>query len=154
MQPMQRYWDACCFLGWFNKENDKVEYCRGVLQLAEKGKVNIITSAITFVEVIKIKGEQPIKKEKEEKIKAFFENEYIKVRDVDRFIAEYARELIWQFPHLHPYDSIHLATALWHNVTVMNTFDKPDLIDLSEKVGKPLLKICKPDIQYQIDAFD
>jgi hypothetical protein len=51
-----RYWDANAFLGWLNDEPDKQAACQTVLASAEAGKIQIVTSAITFVEVIKIKG--------------------------------------------------------------------------------------------------
>ena len=54
------YCDANIFIGWFNNEEDKVEACRGLVDVSEKGEVRIITSALTLTEVIKIKGQQPL----------------------------------------------------------------------------------------------
>lgn len=73
----QRYCDANIFLGWFNREPDKVEACRGLVQASEKKEVQIVTSAITLTEVIKIKGQPPLEQEKEEIIRGFFEQPFI-----------------------------------------------------------------------------
>lgn len=87
---IRRYWDSCAFLGWLADEPDKQKECESVLVAAEESNVEIVTSAITIAEVIKLKGAERLKEESEQKIKDFFENEWIIVRNVDRFIAEYA----------------------------------------------------------------
>lgn len=145
---MVRYWDSDCFLGWFNEEPDKISCCQGVVQNAEEGKVKILTSALTLTEVIKIKNHPNLHKENEDKIKLFFQHEYIIIRNVDPFLAEYARELIWSHNHLRPYDSIHLATAVMNKAEVLDTFDD-HLLRLDGKVGDPTLRITKPDMPYQ-----
>src|SRR3972149_8594039 len=48
-----RYWDSNAFLGWLNNEKGKAEKCEGVLNAAEEGKVEIVTSAWTLTEAIK-----------------------------------------------------------------------------------------------------
>lgn len=100
------YCDADVFLGWFNREQDKVEACRGLVDASEQGKVRIITSALTLTEVIKIKGQQPLPQSKEETIKGFFEQEFVSIVNLDRRTAEFARDLIWDYPRLNPKDSI------------------------------------------------
>ena len=78
------YCDADVFIGWFNEEADKVKACRGLVDASEKGEVQIITSALTLTEVIKIKGQQPLPQSKEETIKGFFEREFVGIVNVDR----------------------------------------------------------------------
>ncbi len=148
-----RYWDANAFLGWLNNEQDKAPECESVLAAADAGKVQIVTSALTLTEVIKLKGKLRLTKDKEEKIKAFFENDFIIVRDVDRFIAEKARDLIWSFSGLHPKDAIHVATAVTLQMNVLDTFDGP-LIKLSGKIGSPKLTIGRPHMPYQPDMYE
>ena len=145
--PKQRYWDANVFLGWFQNETDKVNKCRGVIKLAEDGELIIVTSALTMTEVIKLRGKPRLKKEKETKIRRFFEQEFMSIRSVDRNIAEHARQLIWQH-NVDPKDSIHLATALKLKLSIFDTFDEK-LVKLSDKLGNPLLRIGHPDIAYQ-----
>lgn len=144
---MKRYWDSSCFLGWLLGEPDKVGECQGVVQAAEDGELKIVTSALTLTEVIKLKNHASLKQEDEAKIKAFFQNDFIIIRNVDRFIAEYARDLIWSYPHLWPKDSIHAATAIKINVDVLDSFDT-DLLKLDGQIGNPALRITKPDLPY------
>lgn len=147
-----RYWDSVTFLGWFKGEKEKHEICRGVVAEAEKGKIRIVTSAITLTEVIKLKGERPLERDEEEKIRSFFELEYIDIRVLDRPVAELARELIWQYPKLKPKDAIHVATAVRLKIPILDTFDQ-DLISLDRQIGNPPLCIGRPDIPYQESIF-
>ncbi|MCY3665898.1 MAG: PIN domain-containing protein [Gemmatimonadetes bacterium] len=144
------YCDANIFIGWFNNEEDKVEACRGLVDASEQGEVRIITSALTLTEVIKIKGQQPLPQSKEETIKDFFEQEFIGIVNVDRRTAEFARDLIWRYPHLNPKDSIHVATALLtEGIDVLHTFDD-DLLRLDGQLEDPPLRISTPDIPDQL----
>jgi predicted nucleic acid-binding protein len=153
MSAPLRYWDSNAFLGWLKNEPDKASECETVLAAAEAGKIQIVTSALTLTEVIKMKGKTRITKDQEETIKAFFENEYIVVRDVDRFIAETARDLIWTHAALSPKDAIHIATAVRLKLSVLDTFDGP-LIKLSGKIGTPKIIIGRPHLPYQADMYD
>ncbi len=147
------YCDANIFIGWFNNEEDKVEASRGLVDASEQGEARIITSALTLTEVIKIKGQQPLPQSKEETIKGFFEREFVSIVNVDRRTAEFARDLIWRYPHLNPKDSIHVATALMtEGVDVLYTFDD-DLLRLNSQLGNPLLQISIPDIPGQFSMF-
>ena len=144
------YCDADVFLGWFNREQDRVEACRGLVDASEQGEVQIITSALTLTEVIKIKGQQPLPQSKEKIIKGFFEQEFIGIVNVDRRTAEFARDLIWCYAHLNPKDSIHVATALIaEGVDVLHTFDK-HLLRLNGQLGEPSLRISTPDVPDQL----
>lgn len=144
------YCDADVFIGWFNREPDKVETCRGLVDASEKGEVRIIISALTLTEVIKIKGQQPLPKSKETIIKDFFEQEFIGIVNVDRRTAEFARDLIWRYPPLNPKDAIHVATALiTEGVDVLHTFDK-HLLRLNGQLGEPPLRISTPDTPDQL----
>jgi len=139
------YWDSCTFLGWFNdkEEPENTKKCLGTIKAAEREEIIIVTSAITLIEVIKIKGKNQLSQENEKIIKDFFENNFIKVVNVERFVAEDARYLIWKYPHLNPKDSIHLATTLRHNVPLLNSFDD-HLLKLNGKIEG--IKITEPNI--------
>ena len=147
MKKPRRYWDACTFLGWFNEEKDKVEKCMGVVKLAEDGELILVTSALTLTEVVCLKGLPRLPEQSEEKLKDFFEQEFLSVRTVDRVIADKARQLVWKY-NLKPKDSIHVATALQLGLSIFDTFDD-DLIALDGKLGNPRLRIGHPDISYQ-----
>jgi len=142
-----RYWDSTCFLGWLKEnEPDNREACKGVVEAAKRGNVLILTSALTLAEVVKLKhGREPIPKEHADKVKEFFDrHDVIEVRDVNRYIAEEARELVWDYG-VDPKDAIHVATAIRYHITVLDTFDEP-LIQLTGKLGNPPLRIGKPNV--------
>jgi predicted nucleic acid-binding protein len=151
MATDRRYWDSCAFLGFLNNEADKADKCEAVLNAAGEGQIDIVTSALTLTEVIKTKGGPPIPRDQEQKIRDFFEHPWIIVREVDRFVAEQARDLIWAHS-LKPYDAIHLATALNLKLSVMDTFDD-DLIKLTGTLGNPRLVIGHPHISHTPDLF-
>ncbi len=152
MAIIQIYWDSNCFLGIFNNEIDKVKKCKGTITKAESGDLIIVTSAITLVEVIRLKGRPRLKKDAERKIVDFFKHQYIVVHNLDRMAAEKARELMWKHPDLLPKDSVHVATAILRKIPKMHTFDQ-ELLKLDNKYGDPKLCICEPDIEHQGELF-
>lgn len=142
------YWDSDCFLGFFNNEDDKIERCKYVVDRAHNGEIEIVYSVITLTEVIKMKGKSRIKEEQEETIKDFFDNDFLIPANVDEWIGTLARNLIWE-KNTEPKDSIHVATAIYRNISTMNTFDKV----LIKKMGTnlklrngDLLKISLPEL--------
>ncbi len=146
MPVQRRYWDACAFLGYLSKdgEEEKKDQCESVLRHAAAGKILIVTSYITYTEVIKLKGKTPIPQDQEQVIADFFENEYIVPRIVDRQIAELARKLIWDH-NVKPKDAIHAATAVKLKIAYLDTFDG-DLIALNGKIGSPQVLIAEPPL--------
>ena len=148
------YWDACTFLALLKNEPDKVAECISVVKAAKDGHVMIVTSALTFIEVVKLeKGKPKLPKENEAKIRDFFRHKWIYIYDVNRKIGELARELMWQYEALKPKDATHVATAVIAKVDVLDTFDDY-LIKLSENIGDPPLVIKRPFFQVQLDLFD
>lgn len=140
----RRYWDSSVFLAWLLPEPERKPDCETVIRAAERGNVQIVTSALTMTEVIKLKGQPGLTQDHEKKIVQFFQHEYIVVREVDRFVAETARALIWKHPHLQPKDSIHVATAIRWKIGVLDTYDKDDMIPLDGQLGSPVLRIGHP----------
>jgi len=140
-----RYWDSAAFLGWLKEEEDKVDECRVVLQEAEAGRILLVTSALTLAEVIKLRRSPPIEKQHADLIKRFFENSYIEVRDVNRYLAELARQLVWDHAGLNPKDAIHVATAVHFGMRRLETFDD-GLIGLDGQISSPPLRIGRPAI--------
>lgn len=143
-----RYWDSAVFLALLNAETDRLQACQGVIAAAQRNEVHIVTSAITLIEVIKLRGERPLGIEHEETIRKFFEREFIVIRPVDTSMGLAARKLIWTYPHLKPKDAIHVATAVEYRVASLDTFDE-DLIRLNGRIGDPGLRIGPPNLPYQ-----
>ena len=149
-----RYWDSNAFLGWLAEESDKVDYCRPVIEAAEAGRVRILTSALTIPEVLWIKGQDRISADSAAKVEAFFRHKWIVIRELDRFIAEDARALVWSH-NVKPKDAVHLATALKRDVPIdqLDTFDVP-LSRFSGKLGEPPLIIGKPNMGSALPLFE
>ncbi|MEK0338181.1 MAG: type II toxin-antitoxin system VapC family toxin [Nitrosopumilus sp.] len=146
------YWDSDCFLGLLNKEQDKIKKCQSVIKEAEKGDLMIVTSALTFIEVIKMKGKKSVPKKTEKIIQSFFLNPFISIHNVDREVGIKARDLMWKHQGLRPKDSIHVATAIIQKIPELHTFDEY-LLKLSGKVGNQNFRICEPYV-FQMEMFD
>lgn len=141
MSPELRYWDANTFLAYFQEEEGRVDACEAVLEEAEKGKVLIVTSALTLAEVLALRGAKrlPPKPGLKKKVIDFFKNEYIAVQNVTREVAELARDLVWD-NGIKPKDAIHVASAIAADVAFFETYDKP----LTRKGNK-----CVKDIKFR-----
>lgn len=141
---MSRYWDSDCFLAWLQNEAGKATDCAPVIREAEAGKLIIVTSALTIAEVLYLRHHTPIPKDQAEQVRRFFEHEWIVISELDRTLAENARELVWDHG-IKPKDAIHVASALDAGVDQLDTFDG-DLMKKSEAVGNPPLKIGRPNL--------
>jgi predicted nucleic acid-binding protein len=152
------YWDSSAFLAVFQKEKDRVDVCKQILSEAAQGKIQIFTSSITLVEVIKITPAKKLKPKVEAKLDEFFKMPYITLIDATRRICDEARHLIWKYPHLAPKDSIHLASALYgkrKRLDEIHSYDT-DFLKLNTKIGTPPYVIREPymaqiEIPYEND---
>lgn len=148
------YCDSCYFIGLINPEEAKHADCRAVWEQARRGDAVLFTSFWAFAEVFKAKCEGPAKplaEAQDRQIEAMLRQAWVQPVVVDERIGTAARRLMRHYSQCKkPSDAIHLATALALNVDEMHTFDKSDLISLSEKInradGVPL-KICAPYVQ-------
>lgn len=147
----RRYWDSDAFLGHLNGESDKEAACESVLEAAEAGRIVIVTSALTIVEVLNIKRQKPIPREHRDKVSAFFKQPFISVQNVTRRISEVARDVYWDHGVM-PKDAVHVATALVYKIPVLNTFDGV-LLGIDRKLGDPPLRIEKPYEPGQTKLF-
>jgi len=134
---IRRYWDAKCFIALLNDEAE-APACERILDQAKGRQTEICVS--------------PIAKDLRDKVRAFFENDYVRLRVVDRKIANDAQQLCWDHS-LHPRDAIHLAVALDLECDLLETSDS-DLLRLDQKIPSTSLRICKPDALGQADLFE
>ncbi len=110
--------------------------------------MRLITSAVTLSEVIHLKGKPQINQRDNEKIRDFFRNPYIIVRNLDRETANLSRKFIWE-NSLKPKDAIHLATAVRAGVSLLHSFDG-DLHGVSNIFGNPKITIEEPSMPQQM----
>jgi predicted nucleic acid-binding protein len=150
------YWDSCAWIAQIWDERcalpdgtieNRGALCRAAIDGAEKGGTEILTSALTLVEVSKVPPTGNFTTA--DKIKDFFENDYIVIVRLDRELGEAGRELMQRgFPGLKPADATHLASAAMTNAEEMHTFDVR-LLSFDGKIVRAdgtNLKICKPSM--------
>jgi len=123
-----------------------------VIDQAEAGKILIVTSALTLAEVTKLKGKPAVPQEDAETITRAFKRNFLEIREVDRSVAELARDYMWRYKRLKHKDAIHIATAATYHITILDTFDE-GLIRLDGKLGNPVIRIGVPDILSQGNLF-
>lgn len=148
MRAGDRYWDSSVFIAYFEEEEGRFEWCEAVIEAAQRGDARIITSTISFCEVIYINGRDLMNEEIEERLKAFFELPFIVPVVLERAVAEDARELIWRHRHLKPKDAIHVSSARHAGVNVIDAYDG-DFLKLNGTItgfdGAPI-RIGHPDL--------
>ena len=150
-KPTRLYWDSCAWLGLLNGEEDKKRELRIIYGSARNGKCEIWTSTLSMMECRRLKSEKyepkPLDKEIDANITKMFRQTFVKPIAVSSEIVESARQL-WRANEIGHWDAIHVASALWHDVGMMHTYDKKDLLELSGKFagrhGK-VLTISYPD---------
>lgn len=144
------YWDSDVFIHRIEETPDKIQTLRAITDAAERGEVRIVTSALTLVEVSKLNNLELLPEWTEQRVIEFFENEYISVRTVDRFVAAMARPII-RGHNLKPPDAIHVATAIMARVNVMHTYDGEKLLPLTGRIHQPPLRIEEPQWEFQTE---
>jgi predicted nucleic acid-binding protein len=126
------YWDACVFLSFIEANPDRAPIIRELLTAADEGRLEIVTSTISLVEVAfhpTEKGDHQLSADVEERIrKLWAPPSPVKLADVHVGIAEKARSLIRDalsrgLDGLKPLDAVHLATAGALGATAFQTYD-------------------------------
>lgn len=142
--PSLLYWDSCPFIALIGNNEERRNMCRLIMKETEKGNLRIVTSALTFAEVIRPEPDgQPILDTAQElEVLRFLDNEYIVVHGVDRQIGNMARQVARQ-TGLKPPDAIHVATALRIEAKVLHTYDRK-MLSQNAQLGFPPLQIEEP----------
>jgi predicted nucleic acid-binding protein len=145
-EPVPRlYWDACVFLSYLEERPGRVADIQELLEHSEQGKLEIVTSVITTVEVAFSPVErtgQALDPTVEAAIDALWSDRLVvKLVEFHQQIAYKGRALIrnaipngWR---LKPMDAIHLATAEWLATDRFHTYD--DQLDKYDVlIGQPV----------------
>jgi hypothetical protein len=95
--PRRIYWDSCSWIALIQREKirgpdggvveDREGMCRNVIEAAKRGKIELVTSTLSLAEVSK----PPQDQQHSNSIEAFFENDYILLVSMDKFVGERAR---------------------------------------------------------------
>lgn len=153
------YWDACIYFAWLMNEEaahgkERIDGIRQIVKENFERKAVIVTSTITFVEVMSGR----LTAQQESQFKKSFHNQDHIARDVDRPIAMKARDFRQRFlskglKTIATPDAIHIATACIYGAQEFWTFDDGQkdkrslgLLALNGDALIDGLKICKPPI--------
>lgn len=148
---VRRYWDSTSFIAILNGEED-AGTCERILAEAKRRTTEVCISPLVQVEVVRPKGAPaPLAEAMREKVSAFFENEHIKWRIIDRKISSDSQRLCWDHA-IHPRDAIHLAVAIDLNCDLFETADR-NLLSLDQKLPRTSLRICRPGALDPPDLF-
>jgi predicted nucleic acid-binding protein len=152
--PSQVAWDSCTWIAHIQGETilgpdgktvveDRGAMCRPVLDAAERSVIEIVVSATALVEVLARNRTSSID---DQRVRDFFDNDYILLADVDKHLGDFARRLMLAgHPGLKLPDAIHLATACVANVDQFHTFDDR-LLALDGAIDR-LGNLCKRQCQ-------
>jgi len=153
-KPTRIYWDSCVYISCIQEEIGRIEALRDILRLATKGEVLFVASTLVIAEVTKLDRPDIASADQAKLIHAFFENDYISVRNVDRQTSEDAAEISRQFG-LKPHDAIHVATAIRTQCDSLQTYDgehggAKKLLAFDRRIGQPALRIELPKVPQEV----
>lgn len=134
------YWDACAWIALIQQEPNRSDSLKYVIDEAMAGRVEIWTSLFTLAEVYKrpCDGEQKsLLPQQDQSFEDYILQSFVERVQVDYDVGVLARRLLRKYPEIQkPQDGIHLATALLNNVDELHTYDRANLIGLSEKIDR------------------
>ena len=121
------YWDTSVFLCFLSEEEDERRHiCEDVLHAGKAGKIEIVTSMFTLVEVIRpkaIKHPHALTEEQVSKLRGMFRWPWLKKIQVHEQLALDASDLA-QLYRLKPADAIHAATAIAEKCDELQCWDR------------------------------
>ena len=147
--PPRRVWDACTVIYHLAGYEDARPDVPRIIQDAIQGHTEIVVSVLAECEVVKLEGDDDATSER--RITDFFNRPYVIRAAVDPFVASETRRLVREHG-LKPPDAIYLATAIRHQVLLLETYDD-DLLALNGKEGSPTVTIRRPQRPLEPDLF-
>jgi len=152
-KAVKLYWDSCAWLGLLNGEADKKRELAILYGHAKAGKFEVWTSTLSMVEVRRLGSEinapKPLSEANLKLIGDLFGQPFVKPIPLDLEIAVNARALFRVTAGLGKFqDAVHLASAQKWNIPVFHTYDRDDLLHLSDTLAcknAQLLRICYPN---------
>lgn len=129
----RHYFEASVYIAVIKREvidgHPRWWHSQKMIEEAEKGNVVAVTSSLTLTEVTGGRGRPPHAATRD-RIREFFES--VELVEVDRLVAERARQLIWEH-RLKPIDATHLASALISDCDALFTYDD-HLLNVKDQV--------------------
>ena len=149
------YWDTSVFICFLSEEEeDRREKCEDVLRAGRDGKIEIVTSMFTLVEVIRpkaIKHPHPLTDDQVANLRGMFRWPWLKKIQVHEQLALDASDLA-RAHGLKPADALHAATAIAENCDELQRWDRDfnkvaSLINVTSPTyvsQMPLLQVSSP----------
>ena len=146
--PSRRVWCSCTVI-YYLVGKSEAEPCRQIVEQIkrEPGQHEIIVSVLAEAEVVKLEDVEDDIAEK--RILEFLGRDYVVRVPMDILIAEDARRLVRKY-QIKPLDAVHIATALYHEIPILETYDEEMIERVNEKEGMPPLVIRKPVYEGQL----
>ena len=149
-KPIPIYWDSCVYIDCIQQTPERYDVLAEIVTEAQNGKIVLVASALIVAEVSKLAGLGVEIAEQTNRIRLFFENDFISIRNVTRRVAEDAARFGREHS-IKPADAVHVATALHYECVSFQTYDgeskcRGKLLALDGKVGTPPLKIEVPRV--------
>jgi predicted nucleic acid-binding protein len=133
--PPRYYWDANVFLSYIHEMGDRTAEIDALLDATREGKLEIVTSTLSIVEVA-FGAEEELGGAMSPEIESAIDNLWIppspiRLVDFSPLLGRNARRLIRQARErgwsLKPADAIHLATAQQMAVKQFHTYERSKL---------------------------
>ena len=144
------YWDTSVFLCFLSEEEEyRRHICEDVLHAGKDGRIEIVTSMFTLVEVIRpkaIKHPQPLTDDQVTKLRGMFRWPWLKKIQVHEQLALDASTLA-RANGLKPADAIHAATAIAEKCDELQRWDRD-----FNKVAS-LINVTTPTYVSQMPLF-
>jgi predicted nucleic acid-binding protein len=149
------YWDACVFLSYINNEKGRVQNLEALLDRAEKGEIEIVTSTVSIAEVAFAAAEQVghiLDASVEQQIAKLW-GPPIKLVEFHAAIgaraAALSRTALTNGWSLKPLDAVHLSTAEQMAVGEFHTYDS-GLVKYSAAIGVSVIEPPTAPIQENL----
>ena len=122
-EPLRRYWDSNVFIALIKDEANRGQTVSAILDRAERGETEVLTSAFTLVEVVKTPdAAAPLTDAEEAVVASYFHHAGVFVMPFALDTAQEARKLVWRHGLRVP-DAIHVASALRAGVHLLETYN-------------------------------
>lgn len=146
----RRYFDSDTIIRYVYNDPDTGPIVDALLGEAASGEWTLVVSAISLLEITRPRGKAP-DPSKHATILAFFEHPFIFVREIDLFLAEKARDLLFDYLWLHPRDAAHLAAAIDTKCETFYTYEG-EIIDRFN--GEHGLLVRRPEMPKTPELSD
>lgn len=144
MPASRRLWDSSVVIGYLAGDQRLNPVCPQIIQQAEGGETEILVSQMAVVETAYLRGLSD--EDSERLIREFFGRDYIIPVNLDGPVSLIAQSLVRKYrnnPGIKPPDAVHLASAIFWQIPVLETVDQP-LTRFDQREGSPPISVRFP----------